>query len=276
MFKYPFCIVFIILASHCGVAYSQAQPDTSLRTTDTVTTTFDSSSKSTDSSAELTDSARAEINEDSLYMPVKDSDYLNNYTVRTVSQLKVNKYLADRDYEYANDPEYWEKDKVHPDPGSFSIWNLFRNKIVQWIIFLSVIAVILYGTYLLAKENNFNWLSRNGKKGVTKGGEPEAEESADYEETIRKYQSEGNYRMAIRYMYLRLIRSAIEKEIILIRESSTNSEIVNAFGSPELASEFRYLATAYEYIYFGDFSFNLEIYNVLKEKFDVFQKKLAA
>jgi hypothetical protein len=275
MFKYLFSIIFIFLVSNSGTVYSQTNSDTTPAMTDTVAISVDSSANTNGLPTEVTDSSRAEINEDSLYIPVKDSGYLNSYTVRTVAQPKVNKYLADHEYEYANDPEYWKKDKVQKDSGSFSFWNIFKNKIVQWILLLGVIGVILYGIYILAKENNFRWLSSSSKQAGSGDDESALKESVDYEQAISKYQSEGNYRMAIRYMYLRLIRSATEKNVIQIRESSTNSEIASAFGSHDLAQEFRYLATAYEYIYFGETSFNLEIFELLKKKFDVFQQKLS-
>ena len=276
MFKYIFSIIFIFLVSCLGKVYSQTRAETSDASEDTVTIQVDSSASVLDSSSVARESAAVELNEDSLYMPVKNSVSLNTYVLREVSKLTVDKYLAERDYEYANDPEYWKKDKIRNDPGSFSFSKFFRNKAVQWIIFLAVIAVILYGIFLLARENNFKWLNRRSKQ--VQWGEPESavERSMDYNDAIRKYQSEGNYRMAIRYMYLRLIHSASEKNIIQIRDSSTNVEIGRAFVPHPLGSEFRYLATAYEYIYFGDFSLNQEIFDILKERFNVFQQKLSA
>jgi len=274
MFKYLFSIIFIFLVSNSDTVYSQTNSDSTAAITDTVAISVDSSANTNSLPTEITDSARAEITEDSLYMPVKDSGFLNSYTVRTVVQPKVNKYLADHEYEYANDPEYWKKNEVQKDSGSFSFWSLFRNKIVQWILFLGIIGVILYGIYILAKENNFRWLSWSSIQAGNGDDESALKESVDFEQAIIKYQSEGNYRMAIRYMYLRVIRSATDKNIIQIRESSTNSDIVSAFGSNDLASEFRYLATAYEYIYFGEIHFSLEVFELLKKRFDVFQQKL--
>src|SRR5450432_1163132 len=277
MFRYLFFYIIFIFFVYCFNAfYSQAHRDTILTITDTVSIRMDSSAKAMDSTSVSIDSSAVDINEDSFYMPVKDSAYLNMYSLREVSQPKVDKYIANRDYEYANNPEYWKKDKIQNDPGSFSFWNFFRNKAVQWILFLGVIAIILYGIYLLAKENNFKWLNRNSQHNQLRETESARQESVDYDEAIRKYQSEGNYPMAIRYMYLRLIQTAVVKNIIQIRESSTNAEILRAFGSHPLAGEFRYLATAYEYIYFGDFNFNQEIFEGLKKRFDVFQQKLSA
>jgi hypothetical protein len=54
----------------------------------------------------------------------------------------------------------------------------------------------------------------------------------------------------------------------------TNAEIGRAFGQHPLASQFHYLATAYEYIFFGDFNVNREKFDILKTKFETFQQKL--
>jgi hypothetical protein len=56
----------------------------------------------------------------------------------------------------------------------------------------------------------------------------------------------------------------------------TNSDIGRAFGQHPLASQFRYLAMAYEYIYFGEFNLNKEKFDSLKKKFDLFQEKISA
>jgi len=250
MHKYFFRIFLIFFVSCPGTVYSQARTDSSVTVEDSVSVQSDSSSSVVDSSAVASDAAITYFSDDSLYRPVKDSLYLNSYALREVSQPKVNKWLADRDYEYANDPEYWKKDKVQNNQSPSPFWNFLRNKVVQWIVFLALIAVIAYGIFL----------SRG---------------PVDYDETIRKFQTEGNYRFAIRYLFLRLIHSAADNKIIQIRDSTTNTEIGRAFGQHPLASQFRYLASAYEYIYFGDFNLNKEVFDSLKMKFDSFQEKIS-
>jgi hypothetical protein len=135
---------------------------------------------------------------------------------------------------------------------------------------------VVYGIFLLARENNFKWFSRRSDQSQQVESDSSGGGPVDYDEAIKKYQAEGNYRFAIRYLYLRLIHSASEKNVIQIRDSTTNAEIGRAFGQHPLALQFRYLATAYEYIYFGDFNLNKEIFDALKMKFEVFQEKLSA
>lgn len=274
MNKYFFRILLIFYVSSPGTVYSQEQSDSSVSTGDSVTVQTDSSSIM-DSSGATRDAAQTYLSDDSLYLPVKDSVYLNTFVLRQVPLRDVNKYLADRDYEYANDPEYWTKDKIqNTNPSSF--WNFLRNKTFQWIIFLLVMTVIIYGIFMLAKENNFRWFNRRSEQ--SPGDDPNIllQDAVNFDEEIVKYQSEGNYRFAIRYLFLRLIHSATEKNIIQIRDSMTNTEIGRAFGQHPLASQFQYLAMAYEYVYFGDFSLNKEIFDSLKKKFDVFQEKISS
>jgi len=138
-----------------------------------------------------------------------------------------------------------------------------------------VIAVVMYGIFQLARENNFTWYNRRSKQSPEMEPDSVLQGSRNYDEAIRKYQAEGNYRFAIRYLFLRLIHTAADKNIIQIKDSATNSEIGRAFGQHPLASQYRYLATAYEYIYYGDFNLNKEIFDSLKMKFEIFQEKMS-
>lgn len=213
-----------------------------------------------------------DANEDSLLMPVSESIHLPAEIIREVPGKQVDKFLKDETYAYANDPEYWKR-QPPPKPGAIN--SFFSNPVFRWVIFLGVMGIVLFGIYQLAKENNFTWFSRKKKTGRTLPTEFSPVEETDFEAAVRKYQSEGNYRMAIRYLYLRLIHTARDKGRISFHDSSTNSEIALAFGSHTLAGDFRYLARAYEYIYYGEFKPQSDLFEMLKNKFEVFQQNIS-
>jgi len=276
MYKFFFRILLIFFFSSPGILYSQAGADSTAGSVDTALVQTDSSLSVVDSSGVAGDGKATYISNDSLYMPVKDSSYLSAFALRTVPQSNVKRYLADRDYEYANDPEYWKKDKIGNDTSPSLFARLLRNKVFQWTLFLLVIAVVIYGIFQLARENNFRWFSRSSEQASEAEADSLLRGSVNYDELIRKYQAEGNYRFAIRYLFLRLINTAADKNIIQIRDSTTNTEIGRAFSQHPLALQYRYLATAYEYIYFGDFNLNKEVFDLLKMKFEAFQEKITA
>jgi Domain of unknown function (DUF4129) len=258
MFKYLFCLAFFFLSVECRV-WAQTETDSSSAVADTI--------------APSGDSVQQTVSADSLYDPVSDSGFLSNYSLRKVPERTVNGYLRDPDYAYANDPEYWRK-TVPPEPGLFS--RFLNSKTFRWVIFFFVIAVVLYGIYQLARENNFTWFSSTRKKDRSPSSENLPEEEIPFDESIIRYQSEGNYRLAIRYMYLRLLHTVRTTGGLQIHDSSTNAEIVRAFGDRQQAGEFRYLATAYEYIFYGEFIPGEALYHTLKSRFEHFQQTFPA
>src|SRR5437764_4477708 len=155
MQTFSFRILLIFLLSSPAAMYAQVGTDSSINRGDTITMQTDSLSSLSDSTVVSESHTQTYVGMDSLYMPVKDSSYLNAFSLREVPPAKVNKYLADRDYEYANDSAYWEKDKNDTGPSLLSL--LLGNKVFQWLLFLLVLAAVIYGIYQLVRENNFRW-----------------------------------------------------------------------------------------------------------------------
>ncbi len=206
---------------------------------------------------------------DSLYLPVQDSLVSLNESARRVSEKQLERYKKNPEYAYANDSEYWRKEPPH-EPGL--LFRILNSPVTFWI-FISVIALlILYGMYQLAVENNFTLLIRTGRKKTENTDPGLTRDKINFDEVIRINQADGNYRVAIRFLYLRLIQVLHEKSGIAFSDSSTNAEITRAIGSNPEASTFRWLATAYEYVYYGEFVPNQETYFLLKNKFDGLQK----
>lgn len=197
--------------------------------------------------------------------------YFPSYSFREVSRREVNSYLKNPNYAYANEPEYWRRE-APPKPGIFT--KLFGSRLFQWIIFILLAGIFLYGIYQLAKENNHRWLKQKSKQNDSAKEVSVFNEEIDYDVLIHKYQLEENYRLAVRFMYLKLIRTIRDKGEIQIRDSSTNAEITHAFATHPGGDDFRYLATAYEYIYYGEFIPQRDLFNSLKSRFEDFQQTL--
>lgn len=206
---------------------------------------------------------------DSVYLPSQDTLGSFHGNIRRVSEKQTDLYKNSAEYAYANDPEYWKKEPPQK-PGL--LFRILSSPATLWI-FLGVIAIlIVYGVYQLALENNFTLLVRAGRKKTESADPGLSQDKINFDEVISFNQAEGNYRMAIRFLYLRLIHMLREKSGISFGDSSTNEEIVRAIGSHPGAAAFRWLATAYEYVFYGEFVPDLETYLLLKNKFDALQK----
>jgi len=261
MIKFLILFLFVFFLRGIEDAFSQTSGDSSLN------------SSVNDSAIAGTNSSEYMRYEDSpkYSLPVLDTGVLSLYPVRKVDQRTVNAYLKNPDYAYANDPEYWRVESTNSNRG-FS--KLFGSRSFQWLIFILISGVLLYGIVQLARENNFKWLVRKKDFDHTEIRELKEEKAIDFNKAVRTCQEEGNYRLAVRYMYLKLIRDLKENGSVTIRDSSTNAEIALALREHPNANEFRYLATAYEYIFYGDFVPQEPFFIRLKEKFDDFQLNL--
>ena len=256
-----YILFFLLLVS----VSAEAQDKTATDTTHTVIVS-DTTAISTDSSSTV------DTVNDGIDQPVEDSLFLTTGQIREVPEKQVNRYKKSPDYAYANDPQFWRKESPQ-EPGF--LWKMLFSRTLWWILLTVTAGLVLYGIYQLAKENHFSLLIRKQNPDLADRGEGLTEERMDFDEVIRRNQSEGNYRMAIRFLYLRLIQVLRDKGGFAFQDSSTNAEITRAMGKHPQAKNFRWLATAYEYTFYGGFHPNQELYETLKTEFDTFQKILS-
>ncbi|HEY4966287.1 MAG TPA: DUF4129 domain-containing protein [Puia sp.] len=255
-FLFPFFIFFSLLGSFSATARNEQDTTVVLSRDTTIASEVDSVSA-------------ADASEDSLYMPVPDSLFSPPGSIREVSGKLVNRYKNNPEYAYANDSEYWRKEPLH-EPGL--LFRILSSQAFRWVFLTLIAGLILYGVYQLAIENNFTLLIRTRKQKMEYAEPGLPEEKMNFDEVIRFNQTEGNYRMAVRFLYLRLIYILKEKSGISFRDSSTNVEIARAMGDRPEATAFRWLATAYEYVFYGGFIPDQETYYLIKNKFEALQK----
>jgi hypothetical protein len=255
-----FLYSFLILFSLCGSfsAAARDQQDTSIVVGQDTTNVIEPDSNSESEVSYIRD-----------YQPVPDSLFSPPGSIRAVSKIKVSRYKNNPEYAYANDSEYWRKEPPG-EPGL--LFRILSSQLLRWIFFTLIGGLILYGLYQLTREVNFTLLIRTRRQKMQYAQQDLFDEKIDFDEMIRYNQAEGNYRMAIRYLYLRLIPILQEKTGISFRNSSTNAEISRAMGNHPETGTFRWLVTVYEYVFYGGFAPNQETYFDLKNKFESFQK----
>lgn len=229
-----------------------------------------------DSVKEIMDTDQRDTDEEvapiSQYLSITDSATIP-FTLRQVQDRKLKEYQHNPDFAYANDPAYWKKEPP-PEPGVLD-W-LLQSRVAHLVLLILLILVVAYAIFRLAKENSFHWLAdgRRKRQKSNTADRQEEESVPDLDKAISRYSEEGNFSLAVRYMYIRLIRTAFEKNTIQFRSSSTNADIVEAFNDPQQARDFRFLATAYEYIFYGRFTPSRDQFSLLQQKFNAFHQNL--
>lgn len=91
--------------------------------------------------------------------------------------------------------------------------------------------------------------------------------SLDFDKLIEKYTSLMDYRMAVRYFYLRLLKTLNNKGMIAWRINKTNRDYMTELAGSRLTGSFDMLSSFYEYTWYGDFNLTPEQFGFIRERF---------
>lgn len=85
-------------------------------------------------------------------------------------------------------------------------------------------------------------------------------ENFDFQKHIQEALALGNYRLAIRFQYLEVLKICSGKEYIDWHFDKTNSDYIREIENPELKESFQLVSGIYEYAWYGKVNFTEENY----------------
>lgn len=188
---------------------------------------------------------------------------------RSVPDSVVQALKKKKDFAYANDPEYWKKEK--PRSNGWLAWLVSRNWFRYMI--LTVLALgLLFAIIKIALSNKL-FITRSARKsGNTE--EDELLQKNNLPALIQEAEAKNNFRLAVRYRYMKVLQDMDERNIIQLNAQSTNWDYVKRLGSHPLKKQFLLLTRAYEYVWYGEFEVNSDQYGYLKTEFQQFENSL--
>jgi hypothetical protein len=90
----------------------------------------------------------------------------------------------------------------------------------------------------------------------------------EFDRFLRNALSSGDYKLAVRIYYLKIIKSLAEHKLIKWKKDKTNATYLREMRQHNLYEEFRNLTAMYEKIWFGDIMFTESDFGVLKPTLD--------
>jgi len=195
----------------------------------------------------------------------------DSITFRAVPDSVIAAYKKDRNFEYANNPAYWIKEPVSHEKNFLDrIFEWFSSKWFSRSLFVVLGSVLLFALYKIIKENKLYMFYSSARKQAVA---TEDEMDMTYEninEKIRKAIDAGDFRNALRYMYLKALRMAGDKELIHFHAQGTNQEYITQMINQPGEKDFRLLTHAYEYVWYGGFVLTHPQFETLRVQFDKF------
>jgi hypothetical protein len=167
--------------------------------------------------------------------------------------------------EYLKKQKKIEPVETAPIETGFSFFTMFL-----WLIAIGVVLFVIYRLFL-SERGLFAAPARNKKLQVEE--EPVADEEyldQQLKEAIRK----GNYRLAVRFLYLQTLSKLSDKGWLQLSPDKTNYQYVKELSKPQYKNEFARITLHYEYAWYGDFTIEEEIFKPVKQEFEQFHLKL--
>jgi len=139
----------------------------------------------------------------------------------------------------------------------------------SWLFYLALVLGIIYLVYILLSEGSTGLFASRKNDKLQKFDRITAEniEKTDVNSLITKAENENDYRLAIRFYYLLVLKTLSLKNYIKIEEDKTNTDYLNEVHSKPFSTSFAYTSYLYNYIWYGEFSLNADQYLKAKHNF---------
>ncbi|TXD81953.1 DUF4129 domain-containing protein [Subsaximicrobium wynnwilliamsii] len=147
-------------------------------------------------------------------------------------------------------------------------------KIFYVVIFLLVVFFIVKA--IINKEGNWVFGKSSDKSIIPVSDIENNIYATDFKTIIAEAEANGNFRLAIRFYYLWLLKQLAEMELIDYDVEKTNSDYHNEITSEVTKKEFSYTSYLYNYIWYGEFAIDQIQFNKAKHAFSKLLNSLGA
>lgn len=209
---------------------------------------------------------------------IDTNDSIQKRSFETDFQEKYNS--ADFDYnEKPKEKSGWQKflewlarilrnsETTNSEPS-----NNFFGYLFYFVCGLIVLFVIIFIVKNIVNNEGSWFFGRNSNKNIVDSIDIETDiKNVDFRSLIDKTIASKNYRLAIRYYYLWVLKKMSDNEIIVWDIEKTNSDYLYEIKNETTKNEFSYLSYIYNYIWYGAFEIDADAF--LKAK-DTFEKSI--
>lgn len=197
---------------------------------------------------------------------------------RSFNITLIDSFKAQRDFRYqeeiAESPSLWDR-----------FWQWFWEKYDEIMstesgrttmkivyIVLGLVAVAFF-VYRVMRMNRLALFASEAANGNAYSLEEEDIHSINFDMAIVEAENEGNYRLAIRLLYLQSLKRLADKNMILWLPGKTNSDYKKELKETAFGESFHKLTTAFEAAWYGDKAMTKPEYDPLRSDFSIFKSQ---
>lgn len=137
------------------------------------------------------------------------------------------------------------------------------------IKFLAIGAVLVLVFFILRTlfRGEFTGIFRRAKSISASDVISENIHEVDFSKLVSDAKTANDYRIAVRFYYLWLLKVMSEKKIIKWHVDKTNTEYLYEIKKAEIRDDFRYLSYVFDYCWYGEFEINESEFSKIEVSF---------
>lgn len=163
---------------------------------------------------------------------------------------------------------------VNPAANVGTVWYYIKNG----LLFLVILAAVYYiCKFLFYKDGQWIFKRRLEQEEDINFEENIEENLAkiNFKNLIDKANDNEQYRLAVRYYYLWVLKKLDQLKVIEIDNQKTNIDYIYELEGKKLEQDFKQASYFYNYIWYGEFEIDKEKYEVVKSSFEQTLNKIA-
>lgn len=196
-------------------------------------------------------------------------------SINALKNLKPLSYAKSMDSLLHEYQQKMEKDEIAARNRISLISRFFLSPVTKYFFLILGAVFIFFILYKLFFAEGF--LQRSYAKigaSLSADANDQSAKTADYGKLIAQAVSSRNYRMAVRYHYLQSLQKLSSKGAIELVANKTNYQYVSELSGKKYKDLFASLTLHYEYVWYGEFDIDENVFNSIQNKFKQFNSGL--
>lgn len=146
------------------------------------------------------------------------------------------------------------------------------QNVVLWVLAIAGVILIIW---LLTRSEFTSFLRGNTKNTPFNFSDLEEDiSSIDFNERITKAINIEDYRLAIRWLYLKQLYVLNEKKAINYQPYKTNIDYSHELLNASFLQSFKSISRIYDYVWYGEYPINAKTYQEFESEFKQFEQNL--
>ncbi|MYY25512.1 DUF4129 domain-containing protein [Elizabethkingia anophelis] len=159
--------------------------------------------------------------------------------------------------------------------------NSLRGANDLFYVLLRIIAIVLIGfvLYVIIRfvlSRNGNWVFSKKSKKLNPEDRTITENihELDLPSLIKNYEDKKEYRSAIRYQFLYLLKLMTDKNMLELDPEKTNRDYIRMLSGNALQSDFQKLSFVFENVWYGERTIGENEYTIFRKQYQQTQQKI--